>query len=364
MPLEVWYFDDAVISGAHDAGFGRQVHWDIPLLEGYNYRFFSKNKGKLAGGRRGFFAYSNRALLHALKNTPPSVVVVHGWNYKAYVDVLVHARKYGHQLAFRGETNVAMEAARSVWQQWLRKRILRWVLKDVSYFLSIGEQSADFYRYLGVPESKIRFTPYAVDNGRFRQEYASISQQEARQELSIPGDKFVILFSGKYIPKKRPLDLLKAFAQLPSPNKFLVMMGEGELRMEMQQFMDAHGLQAQVLLTGFVNQSQVHKYYRAANVFVMCSDYGETWGLSVNEAMNFSLPLVVSNRTGCAPDLVQEGRNGFVFPAGNVQALADALQQVMDMPEDQRQLMGKHSLELVEQYSYRVIGDALAAINA
>src|SRR5207244_8617547 len=137
----------------------------------------------------------------------------------------------------------------------------------------------------------------------------------------------IILYSGKYINKKRPLDVLKAFMALNKPDYWLIMVGEGELRKEMEALIRDNNVR-NVILTGFVNQSVIPEYYAISDVFVMCSDIGETWGLSVNEAMNFNLPVVISDLTGCSYDLVYDGINGYTYKTGDVNDLAVKLRMI------------------------------------
>jgi len=211
LELQVWYCSPAANSAGFDAEFGTHVQWDLPLLQGYAYRIFKNEATQKKQQQRGFNAYKNPDMLQALQHEPASIVVVHGWNYSTYVSLLRLTKKAGHQLAFRGETNLAMEMAKPAWKRWLRKPLLRWLLKDVDYFFYIGTQSKNFYQYLGLPERKCLFTPYAVDNARFQESASKLEQAEVRRQTGIPADAFVFLFSGKYMAKKRPLDLLQAF---------------------------------------------------------------------------------------------------------------------------------------------------------
>src|SRR5690606_12849476 len=132
-----------------------------------------------------------------------------------------------------------------------------------------------------------------------------------KQDLGIPLTAKIIVYSAKYIKKKRPLDLMEAFKQLNNQNTWLLMVGEGQLRGEMEDYINENNLK-NVILTGFVNQSNISAFYTIGDVFVMCSSMGENWGLSVNEAMNFNMPLVISDMTGCADDLVKNGANGYI----------------------------------------------------
>jgi glycosyltransferase involved in cell wall biosynthesis len=222
----------------------------------------------------------------------------------------------------------------------------------VDKFLYIGTQNKAFYQYYGVSEeSRFIHTPYAVDNDFFKNQAKDLKPFKLNllQELSIPMEKKIILFSGKYIAKKRPLDLLKAYSLLPQDLYVLVFVGEGNLRFEMEKYILNNKLK-NVVLTGFINQSQIAKYYAVADVFVMCSGLGETWGLSVNEAMNFGLPVIVSETCGSAYDLVESGRNGYVFKEGNIQDLSSAIINILDSSFISAK-MGQISENLIENFS-------------
>ena len=128
-------------------------------------------------------------------------------------------------------------------------------------------------------------------------------------------------------------------------------MGDGPLRIEMEHYIADHKLK-NVIFTGFINQSIISKYYSISDAFVMCSGIGETWGLSVNEAMNFELPIIVSSTTGCAADLVTD--NGFIFETGNVEQLANCLNQILEN-EKLIQYYGLNSSKLIDKYSIEKI---------
>jgi glycosyltransferase involved in cell wall biosynthesis len=230
----------------------------------------------------------------------------------------------------------------------LKYILLKWLVDKCLY---IGSQSKSFFDYYGVAEERLLFTPYAVNNDYFRKVWIANRGRLAqiREELNLPPDKKIILFSGKYIPKKRPLDLLKAYAGLDQDKYFLLMVGEGALRQVMEEFIRERQIQ-NVRLTGFINQSEISSYYAIADIFVMCSGMGETWGLSVNEAMNFAKPVIVSDTCGCSTDLVRHGVNGFVFEEGNSDQLQHYLQKVLE-DDAFRDEAGKKSMEIIDNFS-------------
>jgi glycosyltransferase involved in cell wall biosynthesis len=149
------------------------------------------------------------------------------------------------------------------------------------------------------------------------------------------------------------MDLIRAFHLLDHPKAQLIMVGEGALRSEMERYIEDNQL-SKVTLTGFINQQEIAEYYTMADVFVLPSGYGETWGLVVNEAMNFNLPLIVSDLVGCTDDLVHEGQNGFTFPFGDVEQLKEKMETMLSTETD-LQRMGQLSGQIVQKYSFETI---------
>ena len=110
----------------------------------------------------------------------------------------------------------------------------------------------------------------------------------------------------------------------------VVLVGSGELEDALREAATSE-LEVPVHFAGFKNQSELPQYYVGADLLVLPSDGGETWGLVVNEAMACGLPAVVSDAVGCAPDLIDAGETGEVFPMGDIEALADALERALPL---------------------------------
>ncbi|MET0394948.1 MAG: glycosyltransferase family 4 protein [Chitinophagaceae bacterium] len=361
--LEVIYCSDETLKGATDKQFGVQVMWDIPLLQGYTYRFL-KNRSFRPSIFKGFWGLMNTGIIPYLFRKKRSVVIVHGWGYFTHVLTLIVAKLAGHRVCLRAETPLNQELEKAKLVTRLKHLYLRFLFLFVDRFLYIGTQNKLFYRHLGIKERRLVFTPYSVDNARFSAIAASVTKEKARELTSLPAGKKLFLFSGKYIGKKRPLDLLQAFRDLQEENALLVMVGDGELRPAMEQFIQDNGLAGKVVLTGFVNQSQIPHYYAAADFFVMCSGLGETWGLSVNEAMNFGLPVVISDTCGSARDLVEENKNGHIYVTGDTVQLSNYMRQLLAMDETAYQTMADYSRQLISRYDYPAIIRNIKTIGA
>jgi len=360
----VYYCSDESVRRMKDVGFGKEIKWDIPLLEGYRYRFL-KNYSPKPSISAGFFGLINFDIVNDLRREKYDALIVHGWNYFTNIFAIITAKLIGIKVFMRGENPLNQELKKLRYKIFVKKIILKRLLFGIiGAFLYIGHENREFYRFYGAPESKLFFAPYVVENERFIRGYKEFKsrRREIKKEIGIPPDKVVILFSGKLIGKKRPMDLLMAYESLQSENKALIYMGDGHLRENLEEYTKKRNLR-DVYFLGFKNQTELPKYYVASDIFVLPSAAGETWGLVVNEAMCFHLPVIVSDMVGCWRDLVKHGENGFVYPVGNIDRLANHLLKLLKEP-DLREKMGKQSLEIITKWSYKKdIEGILAALE-
>jgi glycosyltransferase involved in cell wall biosynthesis len=108
--------------------------------------------------------------------------------------------------------------------------------------------------------------------------------------------------------------------------------GSGELRQSLAD--SAQAASVPVHFHGFINQSELPAVYAAADLLVLPSDGRETWGLVVNEAMACGIAAVVSDAVGCGPDLIENGMTGAIYPVGDAEALAAAIESALAMPRE------------------------------
>lgn len=353
LKTKAWYCSDYSIKGGYDREFGLKVKWDIPLLDGYEYKFF-KNLSKRDKSYGGFFSILNLGMILQLFKEPKSTIIVHGWNYFTHLSILLLGKFAGHTICLRTETPLIHENQKAGFKQEIKRFFLKYIIfKRVDYFLFIGTQNKLFFKSMGVKDQSLIFCPYSIDNNRFKESYEKHKSNtlSLKEDLGILKSDKVILYSGKYIDKKRPMDLLKAFEKLNKKNCWLVMIGEGELRIELEAYIKEKNIE-KVILTGFINQTKIAEYYSLGDIFVMCSTVGETWGLSVNEAMNFDLPIVLSDLTGSSHDLILEGINGYSFETGNIKELSTKLNDVL---YKNSLTWTKSSKEIIKDYSYDTI---------
>lgn len=537
--LMVYFNWDFGIKSGYDREFGKKFKWDISLLNGYKYKFLKNFSLKPSSDFLGQLNFGIIKEIYDLRFKNYDAILIYGWNSFTNLLAFLTAFIFKIPVLLRGENPLNQELLKPRWKIKIKKIILNWLFKHISAFLYIGEENKKFYKNYGVSDEKLFFAPYAVDNERFIRSVISNQELVTRNKLKIGKDDVVILFVGKFIDKKRPMDLLKAYETITrniqmSPNitnkiriiekelsyklngiffeihnelgrfvrerqcadaleiklqrenikykrefavlvagrksnfadfiiedkilvelkrkpvnteddykqimrylesidlelgllvnfgleylkpkrilnpKFknrysvnsdysihLLFIGSGELEFKLKEYAEKMGFKKDhsvnsdkfvnsgygIHFVGFKNQTELPQYYAMADVFVLPSGIGETWGLVVNEAMCFSLPIIVSDTVGCGSNLVKNGENGYIFKVGNINELTKYLMDLIGLSyhnpkypneseyneyknihsvnldkfvdsgygSEKRKSFGKKSLEIIQNYSY------------
>lgn len=342
---------------AQGRGFGVAFSWDIPLLDGYRWQVAEGVAG--AGVLQGFFGARLTDPAGLLMRLAPDVLILTGWHVWPLVQILRAARRLRIPVVMRGESNALRPRPLAAWLAHRR------LLAHCAAFLPIGVASRAFYTNYGIAPERLFDAPYFVDNHRFEAAAASLADSRAalRSRWRVPDGATCFLYAGKLEPKKRILDLLAALAIARAKSRaplHLLVVGTGELQAEAQAVARAQSLP--VTFAGFLNQSEMPEAYVACDALVLPSDYGETWGLVVNEAMACSRAAIVSDRVGCGPDLIRHGVTGLTFAFGDPGALARELARAANHPE-LLVGMGEHARERVLAHC-TVEGAAAATLRA
>jgi glycosyltransferase involved in cell wall biosynthesis len=358
--LRVFYLSAGGLTPTRDPGFGIDVAWDIPLLDGYDHEFVP-NASPHPGTARVSGLYNPR-LAERLTAYRPDGILVFGYNYLSCYRLL--ASRIGRRvpLLFRGDSHRIVARRGSAAR--LRQVWTRSVFTRFSAFLFVGQANRDYFKAHGVPDVRLFFSPHAVDNARYFGEAATAARDAAewRAALGIPPGHRVVLFAGKFEEKKRPRDLIAAFRRAALPAATLVMVGNGAQEADLRR--DSAG-DSNIVFLPFQNQSRMPVTYSLADVFVLPSvGEGESWGLAVNEAMCMARPVIASTHVGCARDLVVPGDNGLIFSAGDVGALTRAIQDALSDME-RLKAWGEESRRIVSRYSYvEATNGVLAALDS
>lgn len=361
--MRAYFCWDYGVKKTYDVEFGREVRWDIPLLEGYPHTFLKNYSPRPSSD---FWGQLNFGIVRELIRHRYDAILLFGWNSFANWLVFLFAPLVGTRIILHSESPLKQELVKSPWKLALKRVVLTFLFRRVSAFLYIGQENRKFYLHYGVPETKLFFAPYAVDDERFLREAKMHrgKRDEFRRDLGIPGDAITFLFVGKLIEKKRPFDLLRAFERAVSivsrahKKIALVFVGDGALRKTLEQYAHAHHMR-NVQFAGFKNQTELSRYYAAVDAFVLPSGLGETWGLVVNEALCFGLPVIVSDMVGCGGDLVRDNENGYVFPLGDIEKLAHNIASLAESGE-RREVFGAMSSEIIKGYTQDKDVEAIA----
>jgi len=354
LDLRVFYTWSQTHSGEYaDKGFGRNIKWDIPLLDGYTYEFVP-NVAK-SPDIEHFWGLRNPTLIGAIEAWAPDALLVYGWNLWTHLKVLLHfSRKV--PILFRGDSTLLdrLPPIRAL----ARRTLLRWVYGHVDVALAVGQNNFDYFRWCGLPSHRIVIAPHSIDIERFSDENTGYSEQARawRRELSIPENAVAFLFAGKMQRKKDPLLLLSAFMQL-NEKSHLVLVGTGDLESTLRELAK---YRPNIHFMPFQNQSLMPAVYRIGDLFILPScGPGETWGLALNEAMASSRAIAVSDKVGGAADLVSNDLNGWTFESGNLAALVEILQKAADLGRDRLHDIGAIGRKIISQWSSEESADRI-----
>jgi glycosyltransferase involved in cell wall biosynthesis len=340
-------------------GFGMPFSWDTPLTEGYKCSIVRSTRPGESVHSDDFWGVDVPEIGEAIRNSQPDVVLIVGWYSVTLLRALWACQRLRIPVLYRGDTHVAN--APSGWKKPFWRMKTRLLLKRFDGYLSVGKRTREYFRHFGVPASRIYHTPHCVDNEFFANaaepHQDAESRAKVRLEFGLAPDTSLVVFVGKLEAKKRPLDLIRAMSRL-GPDASLLVVGTGPLESVCHQ--EAKRLGVSVSWAGFLNQTHLGRVYAAADCLVLPSDWGETWGLVVNEALSTGLPCVVSDRVGCAPDLIRPGVTGEVFPMGDVQALANGIKSIVETKKSGHAFTDACRLR-IEGYSYKAATTGLIA---
>ena len=357
--LKVFYtWEQSRQNDKFDPGFGKRIQWDIPLLDGYDYEFVENIASD--PGTHHYKGIDNPDLIKKITSWQPDTLLVFGWSFKSHLACL-RFFKGKVPIIFRGDSTLLDEQGGV--KRILRRIFLKWIYKHIDHALYVGTNNKNYFLAHGLREAQLHFAPHAVDNQRFAVPDPDYSERARglRHQLGIRNDDVVVLFAGKLEPKKDPFLLIEMASRLDSGNFKFLFIGNGMLEKDLKRAALGND---RILFMDFQNQQQMPVVYRICDLFILPSKGpGETWGLAVNEAMACNRPVLVSDKAGCAIDLVKEGVNGFVFSPSETGQVAALLAQLLhNKPGLAR--MGRSSGELIQSYSFQQVVAAIGSLVA
>lgn len=322
--IHVFYLYKSKKQGLEKDGFGFSFEWDVDLLDGYKYSFL-KNISKKPS-QNNFYGCDNPEIYKVLKNNNFDAVLIMGWYLKGFVQALIACKMYRIPALVRGDSK--LESNQHVIKKVFKKLFFSFFLNLFDVFLYVGKKNKEYLEYFGVPKTKLVFCPHFINQSFFSQNLNNFNKKELIKKMNLRQSSFKLLFVGKFINIKRPLDILKALKILENDaiDFELIFVGSGYLEDKLKMFCKSHA-NLNVNFLGFMNQSQLPQIYALSDVLILPSE-SETWGLVVNESFSVLTPALVSDQVGCATDLIDSGKTGEVFKAGNIEDLAKNIKKI------------------------------------
>lgn len=182
-----------------------------------------------------------------------------------------------------------------------------------------------------------------ADWPRIRIVHCAIDPRFAEIAPTPPPANATLVCVGRLCEQKGQLLLVEAIAELARRGVAvrLVLAGDGEMRADVERAVAAAGLTDQVSITGWIGADRVREELDAARALVLPS-FGEGLPVVIMEAMARQRPVITTYIAGI-PELVRDGREGLLVPAGDVGALADAIERLLAMPADELAAMGERA---------------------
>jgi glycosyltransferase involved in cell wall biosynthesis len=336
------------------------VRFDVPLVDGFKHRFLRNIAPRPSVAHP--LGLVSPGLVRLLTRRRYDAVWVHGYAHASDWLAFAAASAAGLPYLIRGESTPD-SGTRLPMRRWMKRSMLAPLVRRAAGLLCVGSANRRFWQAHGARSAQLFDAPYGVDNGWFasRALDARVSGLAGRLRSGVGAgpDDVVLLFAGKLVDRKAPLDLVRAVSRLGGEGRrcVAVFAGDGERRPDVASALVQDGVRGRVV--GFVNQSELPGWYAAADLLVLPS-LRETWGLVVNEAMACALPVVVSDAVGCGADLVEGHGTGAVFAAGDAAGLAAALCPLVTDDAVRREA-GSRAVARVSDFDVAAAAEGIAA---
>lgn len=346
--LTVLYLSNAGAETYRDKDMGTSLRWDVEVLTGYRHVFL---RNLVHDSNRGWTRHVNPGIVPALLRGHYGMVIsMTGWGSISAMLGFLTCRLAGIPFFLYGDSS--FPPPEDTLAQRIRAKLLHTLLRNTTGFMVSGVLNAEYYRHYGGDPDHFFLLPWAVDNDRFAEaaRFAHGEREEMRERLSIRPEQAVFVFSAKLVARKDPMTLLRAYERMCNRDRAVVLLvGDGELREPLETYVRERALSG-VRFAGFINQSDLPKYYAMSDVFVLPSTY-EPRGAVINEAMACGLPVIVTDHCGSIGDIVLDGENAFIYPAGDADALAASMTRLVDDPA-LRERMARRSREIIGTWTF------------
>lgn len=349
--MEVLFGDKIGAEPFYNEEFAAKIQWDVPVLDGYKYKFF---KNHSSSQKKGFFSRNNPGIISYVYKNDSEYVLIHGYDTLTSWYVYFAALFSFKKIIWRGE---AVEPASKASIKAKIKLLIKYLVLPL-YFLGCHKVLYSCIlnkRYLEkfvIKKNKLVSFPCSVDNNFFKQNKLKSDNDiiDFKNSLDIPINNVVVATCSRLTKRKRTIDILDSIANLKTKHITFLVIGDGPEKDNLIK--TAKEKNVNLKCVGFVGQHQVAKLLSISNIFVLISEYDAS-PKALNEAMNFEIPIIVSEGVGTSIDLVKNNHNGFVIKNSNTHQLIDYLKILIDNIKDSNN-MGKRNSNIIANYSYEI----------
>ncbi len=296
-----------------------------------------------------------RRLWSTLNEASPDVLFIPGYREPLALAAALWGKVHGRTNVLMSDST-AFDQPRSPWREKLKTSLTQCLFQKA--FVS-GKRAARYLRFLSSRPLLFEEGYDVVDNVYFASRIADIHAAHCPDGQNRP-----FLFVGRLVAAKNVHLLLDAFAayRCRGGKRILKIVGHGPLESSLKVSAAQGDLANFVNFSGFQPYDSMPEWYARAGCLILPSN-SEPWGLVVNEAMASGLPVIVSDRCGCVDDLVEDGRNGYVFPAGSPEALTARMLAIDALREEELKVMGSRSQEIIAHFSLETWCDAVLRLT-
>jgi glycosyltransferase involved in cell wall biosynthesis len=270
-----------------DPGFGKEIKWDIPLLEGYDYCFV--NNISDTPGSHHYKGIDNPTLIQEIQKWDANAILVYGWNFKSHLKV-IRFFKNKVPVLFRGDSTLMNECFGI--KQIARRLFLKYIYSNIDIALYVGEANKKYFLAHGLKNNQLHFMPHAIDNKRFEQtKKLEDAAMVFRNENNIPLEAILFLYAGKLDENKNIFFLANTFGKLNNVKAHLLIVGNGKTESTLKR---NFSINKNIHFVDFQNQQTMPLVYAVGDIFILPSK-SETWGLCLNEAMAAGKAIVATH---------------------------------------------------------------------
>lgn len=224
----------------------------------------------------------------------------------------------------------------------------RFFIKRSAANLANGRSAKEYFLYYGSKEANIYFHNFSslYDKDILTSTITAEEKSLIKDRIKIENKKIAIAV-GRFIPLKRYDVLIKAWKKV-NPEYKLIIIGGGEEKENYENLIRQNNLN-NIMLVDYKNKEELKEYYKAADLFVHPTS-SDVWGLVINEAMSYGLPVITTDKCVAGLELIKDNENGFIVPVGDIEKLAQKINIILNDDILQKKMANKN-LEVIKPYT-------------